>query len=218
MTDRSDYYRRNYAGFLPDDRKASILDIGCGQGDLVRFLSHAGFSNVTAVDRDADAVSRLDALPGITARSLAVDATNVPRRRGGWELIVAKQMLYYFDRRDAPAFVRALADALAPNGRLVVEIFNGALLSSRFTEAKDPGILTAYSELGLRRLLEQNDLEIERIADAAQPPRGLLGLIYAVAQALWFRLYRLVLILERGRDDELPRSGCKTIIAVAHRR
>jgi len=119
---------------------------------------------------------------------------------------------------DRPTLIAALRDALSPDGRLIVEVFNGALLSGRYTETKDPGILTAYSEKGLVRLLEQNGLLVEHLSGATLRHRGIRGLLHAMAQALWFRLYRLILILERGRDDELPRIGSKTIIAVARRR
>ncbi|HEU4704550.1 MAG TPA: hypothetical protein VFS45_02410, partial [Sphingomicrobium sp.] len=130
---------------------------------------------------------------------------------------VVKQMIYYLDRHQAPAFVRALADALAEDGRLVVEIFNGALLSSRFTELKDPGILTAYTENGLRRLLEANGLKVERMYGARLGRSGFRAAAYRLAQAMWFRLYRMLLVIERGRDDELPQIRHKSIIAVARR-
>ena len=48
--------------------------------------------------------------------------------------------------------------------------------------------------------------------------RTLRSRTYLAAQALWFRIYRLLLILERGRDDELPKIGQKSIVAVARRR
>src|SRR4029077_7581407 len=129
-----------------------------------------------------------------------VSPTSLERQKGGWSLIVAKQMLYYFDRREAPGLIAALRRELAPDGRLVVEIFNGALLSSRFTELKDPGILTAYTELGLRRLLERNGLAVEQVFGAKSGGSGL----YRCLLSLWFKLYRLLLMLERGRDEELP--------------
>jgi SAM-dependent methyltransferase len=217
MNTAPNYYERNYRRFLPKDLRAPILDIGCGQGEFVRFLDQAGYERLTAVDRDDRLRAALQDLPRVTARVAEVGAGNLPRQRGGWALIIAKQMIYYFGRDEAPAFVQALAEALAADGRLVVEIFNGALLSSPFMEAKDPGIRTSYSELGLKRLLEQNGLIVERLAGADLPHRGFKGFVYAMAQALWFRLYRLLLILERGVDDELPRIGCKTIIAVARR-
>ena len=85
-------------------------------------------------------------------------AKNCPPTGARGTLIVAKQMIYYLDRRDAAAFVRSLSNSLAHDGRVLVEIFNGSLLSGRFTELKDPAILTAYTELGLKRLLEWNGL------------------------------------------------------------
>ena len=75
----------------------------------------------------------------VIAKTAVATAEKIEQHPGGWALIIAKQMLYYFDRRDAPSFVAALGLALAPDGQLIVEVFNGALLSSRFTELKDPG-------------------------------------------------------------------------------
>jgi 2-polyprenyl-3-methyl-5-hydroxy-6-metoxy-1,4-benzoquinol methylase len=218
MSPNASYYDDNYRRFLPDNRNAPILDIGCGHGDFVRYLSEAGYRHITAADRDPQAIATLQNVDGVTAKTLEAASGEIEQHTGGWTLIVAKQMIYYFDRRDAPAFVAAMDRALAPEGRLIVEIFNGALLSSRFTELKDPGILTAYTENGLRRLLEQNGFTIEHLFGAISRSNGLKGALYSAARALWFRLYRLLLILERGRDDELPLISNKSIIAVARRR
>ena len=211
------YYEDNYRHLLPPDGDAPILDLGCGQGDLARYLSDCGYRRITAVDRDASAIAALKDVPGITAHNLDVRPETIERRQGGWALIVAKQMIYYFDRREAPAVVAAMRDSLAPDGRLIVEIFNGALISGQFTQLKDPGILTAYTELGLRRLLEQSGLVVESVSGAKLRNRGLRGALYAMARVLWFRLYRWILIVERGLDDELPQISSKIIIAVARR-
>ena len=218
MTPNQAYYDDNYASLLPADRDAAILDLGCGQGDFARYLSARGYRRVTAIDRDEASVRGLAETAGVIAKVTMVDPSKIECPRGGWSLIVAKQMIYYFDRREAPNLIASLRDALAPDGRLIVEIFNGALLSSRFTELKDPGILTAYTEHGLRRLLEGSGLTVDQLFGAKLRHRGLRGMLYAMAQAMWFRLYRLVLVIERGRDDELPQISSKTIIAVARRR
>lgn len=207
------YYDDNYRRWLPKDHKAPILDLGCGQGDFVRYAHGLGYRNITAIDHDAAAIKALKGLKGVTAVHARADAAVLKGLKRKWALIIAKQMLYYFDRREAPAFVRAMTEALAADGRLVVEIFNGALLSSRFTELKDPAILTAYTENGLARLLEANGFKIEELEGARFESGG----IYRSLQAIWFELYRALLILERGRDEELPRIGAKYLIAVARR-
>lgn len=207
------YYDHNYRRFLPEDLNAPILDIGCGQGDFVRYVHGLGYRNITAVDIEEQTVLSLQGLQGVTARCHEIGGELPPDLAGPWELIVAKQMIYYLDRRQAAAFVRSISRSLAGDGRLLVEIFNGALLSSRFTELKDPAILTAYTELGLKRLLEWNGLKVERLFGAQSGGSWL----YRLLRSAWFSAYRMLLILERGRDDELPRIGQKSIIAVARR-
>ena len=209
----SDYYDRNYRSLLPSDRKAAILDIGCGQGDFVRYLHRLGYRNITAIDIDEKAIAALQGLDGVKSYRVEIGRELPADLAGPWDTIIAKQMIYYLDRREAAAFVRSLAQSLAASGRVIVETFNGSLLSSRFTEQKDPAILTAYTELGLKRLLEWNGLVVQRMF-GADPGSGTL---YRVLRSIWFRLYRLLLILERGRDDELPTIGEKSIIAVARR-
>ena len=209
----SDYYQTNYRPLLPRDHKSAILDIGCGQGDFVRYLHGLGYRNITAIDIDKRAIDALQGLEGVTARQVEIGRELPAGLSGPWDLIVAKQMIYYLDRRDAAAFVRSLLEALAENGRVVVEIFNGSLMSSRFTENKDPGILTAYTELGLKRLLEGNGLQVERLFGANAGS----SLIYRTLRSLWFATYRNMLIIDRGRDGELPEIGEKSIIAVARR-
>lgn len=211
------YYEDNYGRFLPKDTNAAILDIGCGPGDFVRFLHKRGYRNITAVDVDEAAIASLQGIDGLTAIQCQIDGPALQRMDAKWDLILAKQMIIYLDRHQAPEFVRAIANSLADDGRVIVDVFNGALLSSRFTELKDPGIQTAYTDLGLQRLLEWNGLEVEDLFGARIGGKSVRAQFYRAAQLVWFRLYRCLLVLERGYDNELPRIGQKILIAVARR-
>src|SRR4051794_39542704 len=46
------YYKANYLGQLPADRKSSILVVSCGPGYLVKMLRDHGYSNVLGIDSD----------------------------------------------------------------------------------------------------------------------------------------------------------------------
>ena len=41
-----------YRSELPDDKSTPILDIGCGHGRVLAFLSGRGYTDVRGVDRD----------------------------------------------------------------------------------------------------------------------------------------------------------------------
>ncbi len=208
----------NYSRWLPADHPAPILDLGCGDGRVLRFLADKGFRQVHGVDRDAAALASIGTLPGVTLECTEVGLDYLRAQRGRFRLIIAKQMIYYIDRGEALAYMRALRDALADDGVLLVEYFNGSLLSSRMTELKDPFIRTAYTEHAMRRLFTASGLHEWFTGGERRPanPR-LRSRVYDALRAAWMAAYKAILILERGHDSELPRIYTKSIIAVAGR-
>src|SRR5437879_2309152 len=49
--------RRTVRPFLPPDKDAEILDLGCAYGGLVHCISQLGFSHVTGVDLSVEMVA-----------------------------------------------------------------------------------------------------------------------------------------------------------------
>lgn len=213
----SSYYDLNFRRYLPADPAAPILDIGCGQGDFVRYAQGLGHRAITAVDIDVDALEPLAKLDGVKTMAAPADADFVAGLGESYQLIVVKQMIYYHTRREVVPFVAALRDRLAPDGVLLVEIFNASATSGLLPLAKDPFIQTAYNEKGIARLLQSQGLTVSEVFGVAQPSGGLKRKLYDFAGRCWFALWRAVTILERGRDDELPSIREKSIIAIARR-
>jgi len=207
----------NYGDWLPSQHDASILDLGCGDGRVLRYLSAKGYRNVHGVDRDADALATVGSLPGVAVECTEVGLDYLHRQRGRFRLIILKQMIYYVERSEVLAFVHALREALTDDGVIVVEFFNASLVSSRFTELKDPFIRTAYTEHAMRRLLAAGGLHVWHIGGERRLAGSLRSWLYAVLRATWVGVLKAVYILERGYDDELPRIYTKSIIAVAGR-
>src|SRR5206468_564812 len=49
--------RRLLRGYVPNDRAAPILDLGCGSGMLVHLLRQAGYQNAVGVDTSVEQVA-----------------------------------------------------------------------------------------------------------------------------------------------------------------
>lgn len=207
----------NYGDWLPPQHDAPILDLGCGDGRVLRYLSAKGYRNVHGVDRDADALASVGSLPGVDVECAEVGLDYLRLQRGRFRLIVIKQMIYYIGRSEILAFMLALREALTDDGVIVVEFFNASLLSSRFTELKDPFIRTAYTEHAMRRLFAASGLHAWHIGGERRLADRLRSRLYTALRAAWFGVLKAVYILERGYDDELPRIYTKSIIAVAGR-
>ena len=92
---------------------SSALDVGCGEGLLVRRLRAAGVPHVTGVDLDPAQVARATGGPGIAY--LAGDVLDVPD--GQFDLVTCFATLHHLGLDDG---LTRLAALTAPGGRLVV--------------------------------------------------------------------------------------------------
>ena len=209
----------NYSAWLPIDQNAAILDLGCGDGRVLRFLSSKGYQNTHGVDRDSQALAQIGKLSGVTIECTEVGRQYLQQQRGKFKLIILKQMIYYVERNEIMAFMLALNDALTDDGMIIVEFFNSALLSSRLTELKDPFIRTAYTEHSMRRLFVAAGFDVKFIGgQRREKGRNLRSQLYAALRAGWVFLLGLIYILEHGMDNELPSIYAKSIVAVAIKR
>ena len=91
----------------------TALDVGCGEGLLVRRLREAGVQQVTGVDLDPVEVSRAVGGPGVDF--VAGDVLDVPD--GQFDLVTCFATLHHLDLE---AGLRRLAALTAPGGHLVV--------------------------------------------------------------------------------------------------
>jgi 2-polyprenyl-3-methyl-5-hydroxy-6-metoxy-1,4-benzoquinol methylase len=103
---------------LPDAAGLRVLDLGCGAGQLARFLAAAGAAEVVGVDISERMLALARAQwshPRVTYHRLAIEELAFPPAR--FDLVVSSLALHYVD--DYPGLMRSIADWLAPGGHLV---------------------------------------------------------------------------------------------------
>lgn len=114
-----------------------VLDVACGSGRHARFLAARGHP-VEAVDRDRDAVARLEGLPGIVPRCADLEGGPWPYGRDTFAGIIVAHYLH------RPLFPKLLA-TLAPGGVLIYETF--AAGNERYGRPSNPAFLLKPGEL-----------------------------------------------------------------------
>lgn len=85
-------YRRDFVALLLAQHPGSVLDVGCGDGALLRQLAAQGIA-VAGVDVDADAVAAL-ARAGFDAR--VCDAAQLPFPNGSFDWVVVTWSAHHF--------------------------------------------------------------------------------------------------------------------------
>jgi rhodanese-related sulfurtransferase len=124
-------------------RGGRVLDVACGRGRHALLLAGAGF-DVTAIDRDADAIARLRTVAGRLDFPIATEVLDLetdPPPSLGTATYDAVLVFNYLHR----PLMAALRDALAPGGRIVYETFTTR--QAERGHPKNPAFLLRDGEL-----------------------------------------------------------------------
>jgi SAM-dependent methyltransferase len=110
-----DRQHRRIAALLAPTPAMRILDVGCGVGHLLAWLSREAPARYAGVDLSLGSVRRARA----AVRTVAVaDARGLPFRDGSQDAIVCSGAAHHFD--DLAGVLREFRRTLTPGGRLVL--------------------------------------------------------------------------------------------------
>jgi len=126
------FYSELLAAYLPADRKARILDVGCGMGFALLALKQLGYAEVSGVESDR---SQADSCK---AKGLSVDLSRdtkayLNEQPAKFNVILALDLIEHIPVDQQLEFVSALATALVPGGTLICTVPNAnSVLASRW--------------------------------------------------------------------------------------
>lgn len=132
-----------------------------------------------------------------------------------YDLIILKQVIYYFPKERLIKTINFIKDSLKENGVVLVETFNGSILTGPFIKYKDYKIVTIFTEHSLKAVLEEVGLEVISLFGAKKYFNPFKGFFLLMAQKFWQVALKTVYSLERGLDPENPKIFSKSLIAVA---
>jgi len=162
----SDWVRR-WSPLVPTG--ARVLDVACGAGRHVRWFAERG-AQVTALDRDAQALAPLRALPGTSVEVVVADIENAPWPLAGrrFDAVVVTNYLW---RALWPTLLASVADG----GVLIYETF--ARGNETVGKPSNPDFLLEPGELlgamsGLRVLAYEDGFIAEGVPRFVQRAAG----------------------------------------------
>jgi 2-polyprenyl-3-methyl-5-hydroxy-6-metoxy-1,4-benzoquinol methylase len=118
----ADGLRQHFKKFINIDKTSKIVDLGCGSGALVWWLLQEGFSNTKGVDGSIEQVAMAQKL-GINTVSLG-NVFDFLSKEKNYNVIFARDLIEHFDSQSVFNFLMQSNAALAPGGRLVLQIPN----------------------------------------------------------------------------------------------
>ncbi|MFT3894641.1 MAG: class I SAM-dependent methyltransferase [Anaerolineales bacterium] len=146
------WYNEKYLPLLKGcKRDAPLLDLGCGQGFMLKYLQSAGFTNLTGVDISGEqvAVAKANGFNAIEADVF----TYLKENEGQYEVIVAIDIIEHFKKEELFELLNLVYRALKPGGLFIIQTPNGEGLLPGYVIYGDLTHFTILSPLSLKHIL-----------------------------------------------------------------
>lgn len=114
---KAKWYATRLRRFLPSTKDAVIVDIPCGEGNILFFLQELGYSRVTGYEIDAD---RVQLAKQMQFNAIQANALEVVETLRNVEVFFCVDFIEHISKEAAIEFLLRLNRALSPCGRLIL--------------------------------------------------------------------------------------------------
>lgn len=200
-----------FGRFLPEDRKASIIDIGCGNGGFVYWLQERGYENARGVDISPEQLKIAEKL-GIKKISLADMGEFLDDEKNTCDVIFARDVIEHNTKEEILGILQNVNKALKDEGLFIVlspngeSPFNGRLRFGDFTHEM------VFTRSSLKQILKAVGFRETGFYSTGPVPKGLRSLL---RYSLWKgieSLLRFYSLVETGSKEGI---FTQTLISMA---
>jgi len=138
--------------YLPEERDVNIVEIGCGSGNLLRYLEKAGYRNVVGIDSSIEQVHYCQE-QGILKVHKADGIDYISDKNNMYNVILGFDILEHFTKQKAFEFLNASYNALIPGGRIVLRVPNMSNIFGSRSRFMDITHEAGYTENSLQQIL-----------------------------------------------------------------
>ena len=113
----------HFGRFFPSDKDARILDLGCGHGTMLHTLKTLGYRNLQGVDCSEEQIEQARKVHPHVVQADALDYLKA--HPGEFDVVIAVDLVEHFNRDEALLLLELCHHALAPGGRVLLQLPNG---------------------------------------------------------------------------------------------
>lgn len=199
---------------FPADRKAAILDLGCGHGAVLWAAQRAGYTNLLGLDASPEQVEAAKRLGIAGVRQQDLREGLAAMASASLDVVVLFDLLHYFERDVQVEIIDQVFRVLRPGGRWIVHVPNGEALFGARMRYWDYLASFAFTRASISQILTASGFRSVACFEDAPVPHGLKSLLRWVLWKAIRGVSRVVLAAETG---ELGRDAIfsQCLLAVA---
>jgi 2-polyprenyl-3-methyl-5-hydroxy-6-metoxy-1,4-benzoquinol methylase len=174
---RGPMLRKIISKHFPNDKSASILDIGCGHGAFIYFIREAGYTDVIGVDHSPEQVKSADRLgiKSISQSDLMETLNSLPGECKN--VIISFDVIEHFTKTELLPFVDEVFRVLKKGGIWIIHTPNAE--SPFFSKVffGDVTHETAFTRTSISQLLKSSGFNHVSCYEDTPVPHGLKSVI-----------------------------------------
>jgi len=186
------FYRKNYMGYVPRYRNASILVVSCGPGYFLDLLKQEGYTDVLGIDSDPEKAKYARG-KGLNCE---IDGAFpfLERNENSFDAIIAEQEINHLTKEEILKFLKLCWNNLREGGTLIVHSLNGANpITGSEALAQNYDHYNTFTEYSLRQILEHAHFDEIHVFPLKlfvfyNNPLNYVGLIFDKVLTLIFKL------------------------------
>jgi SAM-dependent methyltransferase len=209
------HYAYNYLHFLPQDRNATILDIGCGMGEFLCFLQKHGYTNFLGLDVGQEQVECSNKRLGVEKAVRVASTEDFLANGSRYSLIVMLSVIEHLKKETIVRLLEQVREALTDDGVLIVKTENIACLTGSFNRYLDFTHEVGFVEPSLKQVLRIAGFrKIQFMEEKLAPPYSFKTQLWLFLVHLYRKGLRLAYEFER-RGNFMPATWGKDLTAIA---
>jgi len=206
-----------YYDCLPEDRKARILDIGCGDGKFLFFLKQNGYTNIEGLELSPQQAREAGDRVSCNIHVVNNTAAFLHKHPRTYKMITMNDVLEHVPKEQTVSFLRAVLKALETGGNAVINVPQVSGFTSVFCRYNDFTHQTLFTEMSLKQITALAGFSDIRFIRQKWPlkwkPRHLS---YRLVRILWYAVLKMIYTIE-SPGEKHPGSFQVRLVASARR-
>ena len=171
----------HFGKLLPQDKNATILDIGCGTGSFVWYLNQSGYTNAVGIDISEEQIAHGRSM-GIEHIQRADLQVFLSERKNQFDCIIARDVMEHFAKQEIFDTLSLIKSALRTGGAFIMQspngegIFHSSILYGDFTHE------IAFTEKSLNQIFRNTGFIHIECHPTGPVPKGIIS---AIRWLLW---------------------------------
>ena len=171
------YFRRLISKFLDSvSKNCSILDIGCGSGELLLCLKHYGYTDLAGIDISPEQVE-LAIKNGLSEVTCVNFEDFLGQTKKKYDLVFLMDVLEHLSKNDIIALLESISKCLKDNGQLIIHVPNGQGLLGGHVYYGDFTHQTCFTNKSLSQVLNISGYNEVKCYEDKPVVHGLLSLM-----------------------------------------